>query len=123
MALIEKTQLIKSFSRPDSTTDLPNSKIEVVNLGGNQMTKVTMYPGWRWSKDVKPSVGTELCEVDHIGYQVRGRMHLILRDGTEYDIEPDSFFIIPAGHDGYVVGDEPGEMVAFTGEDIWHLKE
>ncbi len=117
-----KTELIKSFSRPDERTDLRNSKIEVLNLGGNQMTKVTMYPGWRWSKDVKPSVETELCEVEHAGYQVRGKMHLILRDGTEYDIEPDSFFYIPAGHDGFVVGDETAEMIAFGGGTIWQLK-
>ena len=123
MAIAEKAQLKKNFSEPDERTDLPNSKIEVLGLGGRQMTKVTMFPGWRWSKDVKPSVGTELCEVEHIGYQVKGRMHIFLRDGMEYDVEPDSFFIIPAGHDGSVVGNEPAEMVAFTGDTIWQLKK
>ncbi len=122
MAILEKTQLVKNFSKPDSTIDVPNSKIEVLDLGGQQMTKVTMYPGWRWSKDVKPSVETELCEVEHAGYQAKGSMHVILRDGNEYDIEPDSVFHIPAGHDGFVVGDEPVEMIAFGAGTIWPLK-
>ncbi len=80
-----------------------------------------MYPGWRQWKAVKPSIGTKLREVEHIGYQMSGRMHIILRDGAEYDTEPDTFVVTPVGNDGYVVGDEPSETIMF-GSDVWRIK-
>lgn len=121
MAVLVK-DLMKSFSEPDERIDLPSSKIENLSLGENQISKVTMYPGWRWTKDVGPAAGTPLCEVPHVIYQVAGRMHIILRDGAEFDIEPDTFVSIPAGHDGYVIGDEPSEAVTFTNL-VWELKK
>ena len=36
-----------------------------------------------------------------------------LRDGQTLRIEPGDAFMIPAGHDAYVLGDEPFVMVQF----------
>lgn len=36
-------------------------------------------------------------------------------DGTELDLGPGDAFVIPPGHDGWVVGDEPAEALDFTG--------
>ena len=30
-----------------------NAKIEVVNVGGQRIIKLTVQPGWKWSTDIK----------------------------------------------------------------------
>jgi hypothetical protein len=62
---------------------------------------------WRWSENVKPIVGTDSCQVLHTGYQVSGRLHVRLEDGTEEEVGPGEAYVIPPGHDAWVVGDEP----------------
>jgi uncharacterized cupin superfamily protein len=36
-------------------------------------------------------------------------------DGTELELGPGDAFVIPPGHDGWVVGDEPVVSIDFTG--------
>jgi uncharacterized cupin superfamily protein len=40
-------------------------------------------------------------------YQTSGRMHIVLKDGTEMESGPGTVAMIPPGHDAWVVGDEP----------------
>jgi quercetin dioxygenase-like cupin family protein len=47
----------------------------------------------------------------HTGYQVSGRLHVKLDDGTEKEYAPGDAYVIPPGHDAWVVGDEPVVMV------------
>jgi quercetin dioxygenase-like cupin family protein len=65
-----------------------------------------MEPGWRWSECVKPVVGTETCQVSHVGYMVSGQLVVRLEDGTEQTISAGQSYTIPPGHDAWVVGDE-----------------
>jgi hypothetical protein len=39
---------------------------ETVELEGVSVTRVTFGPGARWSTDLKPDAGTELCELPHV---------------------------------------------------------
>jgi ketosteroid isomerase-like protein len=94
----------------------------VGSAGGVAILKGTFEPGWRWSNDVAPIAGTTSCEVRHLGYVISGRMHITCDDGTEYDIGPDDVFDLPAGHDAYVVGDEPCVMVDVTPEGTRYAK-
>ncbi len=52
-------------------------------------------------------VGTESCQVTHIGYAVSGQLGLRLDDGSEQTIRAGDAYTIPPGHDGWVEGDEP----------------
>ena len=81
------------------------------NAGGATFGKGTFEPGWRWSKDVAPIAGTTSCQVRHLGYMISGQMKVILDDGTEIDVGPGDVFDLPAGHDAFVVGDEPCVLV------------
>lgn len=38
---------------------------------------------------------------------VQDRMGIQMEDGTEFEMGPGDAAIIPPGHDGWVVGDEP----------------
>ena len=51
-----------SFDKPDEVREGDNWRMELVNLaGGAQVGRITAQPGWKWSKDVKPVAGTDLC--------------------------------------------------------------
>jgi hypothetical protein len=57
----------KSFDAPEETRSLHKGKIEAVDLGGVEIRRVTHEPGGRWSECVKPTVGTDSCQVGHLG--------------------------------------------------------
>ena len=40
-------------------------------------------PGWRSSEHVRPTAGTELCQVAHVGVVVSGSAAVLMSDGTE----------------------------------------
>ncbi len=81
--------------------------MEVVNIGGGVVGRIRLEPGWRWSNDVKPIAGTDLCQAHHFMYQISGRMRVVMADGTEMESGPGDVAVIPPGHDAWVVGDEP----------------
>src|ERR671912_620575 len=97
----------KSLDQPDETRTFENGKAEVVTLGDFTASRLVFEPGWRWSENVKPIAGTDTCQVLHTGYQVSGRMRVRMEDGTEEEVGPGEAYVIPPGHDAWVVGDEP----------------
>ena len=104
----------KSFDSPDETrAPSPKTKIEVIRIGGGELHHATFQPGWKWSVDVKPAVGTDSCQVHHLLYCISGNLKTVLNDGTEIDLDPGEVIDIPPGHDAWVVGDEP-----FVGVDM-----
>jgi hypothetical protein len=97
----------------DETREFPNGKLEISSVGGTMVGRATFQPGWRWSESVKPIAGTDSCQVAHKGYVIAGRMGIKLDDGTEFEMGAGDAYDIPAGHDGWVIGDE-----AFVGVDF-----
>ena len=106
---------MKSLNSPDETRNFTNGKAEIVNVGGGAVGKFTFEPGWKWSEHVKPIVGTDLCQQQHFGYQVAGTLHVVLADGTEFDMKPGDVGVIPAGHDSWVVGNEAVVTIDWSG--------
>lgn len=97
----------KSFDKPDETRTPPNTKIEVVTIGDNTLMRVTFAPGWKWSKDVKPTAGTDSCQTHHVICQLSGHLKTVMDDGTEEESGPGDVIEVPSGHDAWVIGDEP----------------
>ena len=88
-----------------------------VGKAGNARVKRMVYPaGFRWSKDMKPVVGTELCMHAHVGFLVHGEIHIEYPDGCVIEHKAPQIFAIEPGHDGWVVGKEPVVMVEFDFE-------
>lgn len=92
----------------------PNGRAEVVTVDKSTIGRIAYQPGWRWSKDLAPIMGTPTCQLHHIGYSISGSMHIVMDDGLALDIPPGSAFDIPAGHDAWVVGGEPWVTVVWT---------
>ena len=86
-----------------------------MNLGGSDVGRLVLEPGWRWSNDVKPIAKTESCEAPHFQYHVSGRLRIRMDDGTEFVAGPGDLTSLPSGHDAWVEGDEPVVVVDFYG--------
>lgn len=98
---------VKSFDKPDETRMFHGKGMaDVVMVGGKPVARGTFEPGWKWSENVKPIAGTELCEVQHLVYVLQGRMRLHMKDGSEQELVPGEVSFIMPGHDAEVVGDE-----------------
>ena len=105
---------VGDFESPDETRRPDKTQVDVVKMGANTAARLTLEPGWKWSECIKPIVGTESCQVRHVGVVHSGRMHVIHDDGSEGEIGPGEAYVIEPGHDAWVVGDEP--MVGFEFE-------
>jgi hypothetical protein len=105
----------KNFGSPDEIRTFEKGKLELVNMGGGTVGRLTLEPGWRWSQHVKPLAGTEWCEAPHFQYQLSGRLHVVMADGAEFEAGPGDVTALPSGHDAWVVGDEPVVVVDWSG--------
>ncbi len=91
-----------------------NTEIATESVGDATIMRERMDAGWRWSVDLKPIVGTDLCRALHQMYVVSGRLHMLMEDGSEVEFGPGDAAVIPPGHDAWVVGDEPCEIIDFS---------
>ena len=102
----------KNFDFSDEIkTPFEKGKIEIITIGGLTFQRETLQPGWRWSKHVKPIVNTDSCQKYHVKYIISGRQKVVMDDGTEEELGPGDFAIIPPGHDAWVVGDKPNVLL------------
>lgn len=102
-----KTIQKKNMSAADETREFSKGKLQLVNFEGKTFGLATFEPGWKWSESVKPIAKTDSCQVAHASYQVSGRLHVVMDDGTESELGPGDVALIPPGHNAWVVGNEP----------------
>lgn len=105
----------KDFNAPDEVRTFEKGHLELVNIGGGVVGRLTLEPGWRWSEHVKPMAKTDWCEAPHFQYHVSGRLRIVTADGKEFDANPGEVTNLPSGHDAYVVGNEPVVVVDWYG--------
>jgi uncharacterized cupin superfamily protein len=103
MATVEK----KNLNQPEETKKLVKAKMESVTVANVKITRVTAAPGWRWSTDLKPAVGTASCQVAHLLYVLSGKLRVRMDDGKEEEFGQGDVGRVPPGHDGWTVGDKP----------------
>jgi hypothetical protein len=107
---------VKSFSNADEVNDaFDNAHIEAVSVGGQRVVKLTLQPGWRWSENVKPVVGTDSCQAGHLGVIISGTICCKHDDGSEVSYTAGDAYSINPGHDAWVDGDEVAVAFEFAG--------
>jgi hypothetical protein len=80
-----------------------------------QLEGMTLKLGWKWSKDVKPIVNTNSCQMTHTVYRISGILRVRMDDGAGAEFGPGEVSYVPPSHDARVVGNEPFVGVDFTG--------
>ena len=105
----------RTFQTPDEVRTFERGRAELVEIGGGVVGRLVLEPGWRWSEHVKPIAGTEWCEAPHFQYHAAGTIRIQMADGTEFDAGPGELTALPAGHDAWVVGDDPAVLIDWHG--------
>jgi class 3 adenylate cyclase len=105
----------KNFAAPDGTRGLGRGVGSYVEVAGLAVGRARLQPGWRWSADVKPMVGTASCEIHHFQMILEGRMGGRMDDGEEFEFGPGEVIDLPPGHDVWVAGDTPLVLVDMSG--------
>ena len=89
---------------------------DVVRTGACRVKRVIYPPGFRWATHMKAIVGTDLCMHAHVGFLVRGQIHIQYADGCTLEFAAPQAIAIEPGHDGWVVGDEAAVLIEFDFE-------
>ena len=99
---------VRNLDQPDATRYVGRGSGGLVDLGsGLVIGRAILEPGWRWSVDLKPRVGTPSCQIHHLQLILSGRLGVRLDGGDQAEVGPNGVVDIPPGHDAWVVGDEP----------------
>ena len=106
----------KNLDEPDEVRVLGRGRGAFVDLGnGLAIGRAVLEPGWRWSIDLKPVVGTPSCQVHHLQLVLSGRLGIRLDTGEQRVFGPNEIVDLPPGHDAWVDGDEPLIVVDMSG--------
>lgn len=98
---------VRSLDSPDGEWEFRDgsSRAAVQFAEGFAIGSGVYQPGWRWSAHAKQS--SEATAERHVGFALSGRMLVEGADGVQRTVGPGEAFIAQAGHDAWVVGDEP----------------
>jgi len=96
--------------------DIGHVRLDVGSAGAARVKRMIYPAGFRWSVDMKPIVGTDLCMHAHVGFLARGEIHIEYADGCVVEHKAPQIVAIEPGHDGWVVGQEPVVLIEFDFE-------
>jgi len=91
-------------------------QLDIARAGSSRVKRVIYPSGFRWSKDMKPLVGTDYCMHAHVGFLAQGQIHIEYPDGCKLEFAAPQAMAIEPGHDGWVVGSEPAVVIEFDFE-------
>ena len=91
--------------------DVGGVQVDTVRTGDARVKRVVYQPGFRWSTHMKPITNTERCMHAHVGFLVRGQIHVEYGDGCVHEFSAPAAVAIEPGHDGWVVGEEPAVLI------------
>ena len=95
---------------------LGHVRVDVGRAGAARVKRMIYPPGFRWSQDMKPVVGTDFCMHAHAGFLAHGEIHIEYADGCVVEHKAPQIVAIDPGHDGWVVGKEPVVIIEFDFE-------
>jgi hypothetical protein len=91
-------------------------RMDIGRAGAARVKRCIYPPGFHWAADMKPITGTERCMHAHVGFLVRGEIHIEYADGCIVEHKAPQIVAIEPGHDGWVVGKEPVVLIEFDFE-------
>ena len=103
---------------PDETRTFEHGELRTATVADFKVARISLEPGWKWSEDIKPIAGTDSCLLAHHGLMLSGRMRVVMDDGSEMEIGAGDTYVIPPGHDAWVVSEEPVSGIEFSREAV-----
>lgn len=100
-------QTRKSFSSPDQHESFDNGSLDLINLGDQQVGRIQLQRGWRYSESVQ-----QMSSTPHVAYVTRGALHVKTDSGQEIVAQPDDLVEIRDGYDAWC--DEATEIIDFS---------
>ncbi len=97
--------------------DIGHVKVDVGRAGAARVKRMIYPAGFRWSVDMKPAIGSELCMHAHVGFLAHGEIHIEYPDGCIVEHRAPHIVAIEPGHDGWVVGSQPVVLIEFDFEE------
>jgi hypothetical protein len=85
------------FDSPSEVREFEKGRFEVFEVGPMVLGRATYEPGWKWSEHVGAARGESLCQVEHVGLVLEGRVVIAMADGTEVVAKAGEFFYVPPG--------------------------
>jgi adenylate/guanylate cyclase family protein len=105
----------KNLGNPDETVRFPGIVQNTIELGDLTVAHTVLEAGWRWSKDVQPTVGGSRCQARHVGTVLSGAFAVEFPDGSRAELHAGDVYDIPPDHDGYTVGESPCVLIEWAG--------
>jgi hypothetical protein len=96
--------------------EVGGATVDLVQAGNIRLGRFIYPPGFRWSTNMKPVVGTDLCRHAHVGFLARGRIQGRYADGCRFEFSAPAVVVLEAGHDAWVVDDEPAVLIQVDAE-------
>jgi hypothetical protein len=98
-------------------------ELDIARVGDARIKRLIYPAGMRWSVDLRPLVGTELCRHAHVGFLASGGLHFEYADGCSVDLTAPAIVEVAPGHDAWVVGDEPAVLIEvdYEGDTVERL--
>jgi hypothetical protein len=112
MAMSDTDSLLAPMKGAE-TREVGGVQLDTVAAGNCRVKRVVYPTGFRWSRNMKPLVGTDLCMHAHVGFLARGEIHMEFPDGCVLEFRAPQVIAIEPGHDGCVVGNEPAVVIEF----------
>lgn len=104
----------RAVQAPDETRwFVDRGKADNARLGHAGVGRFVLESGRKWYEHVKPILGTEGCQVRHVGYFLSGQMKVVMDDGA------GEAAVIPPWHDAWIVGDETCVWPEFAGDHLY----
>ena len=91
-------------------------QVEITQAGNGRIRRVIYPAGFRWSRDMQRTVGTDSCQHTHVGFIVEGAIEIEYTDGCRLSFTAPQAVVIEAGHDGWVSGEGRAVMIEFDFE-------
>jgi hypothetical protein len=108
--------LLAAIKGATDRREVGNVRLDVGRAGAARVKRMVYPAGFRWSRDMKPISGTDLCMHAHVGFLAKGAIHVEYADGCVVEHRAPQFVAIEPGHDGWVVGSEPAVLIEFDFE-------
>ncbi|MFP3580415.1 cupin domain-containing protein [Arthrobacter sp. SIMBA_036] len=105
---------VKSLNSPDESRHQEKTTVDVVKINDYTLGRLTFEPGWTWASCLGPVVGTDTCQLSHVGFCVSGNLEVETNDGGKISISSGDSYTIPPGHLAKVVGDQPFQGIEFV---------